>query len=425
MEECLTNPRSQDDRPAAATHTGMNNTAMKPLNVSHKTASLAEAAAGSGSKLRRAGILALILIVAAVFTGLIPRWRQRTQLRAETQELAVQAVTVVSTEPGKAAATLSLPAEVKPFLDAPIYSRSSGYLTNWFFDIGSQVKQGDLLAEIDAPDLRQELVRSRAELVQAKAALALSKITADRWAELIKTASVSEQEAAEKQADFELKTANVAAAQATVRRLEELQSFSHVRAPFSGTITARGTDIGQLIASANGKELFHLTQTATLRVFVHVPQMASRAIAAGQIAELTVPELPGRVFPAKVVRTSGAMSADSRTLLVELAVDNSKNEILAGTFAQVQFPDVTIDPGLTLPSNTLLFRSEGTQVGVVKPDGTVEVRSVVLGRDYGPTVEIVSGISSSDRIILNPPDSLVSGAVVRVAQADGEKPAPK
>jgi RND family efflux transporter MFP subunit len=320
---------------------------------------------------------------------------------------------------------LSLPAEVKPFLDAPIYSRSSGYLTNWFFDIGAQVKQGDLLAEIDAPDLRQELVRSRAELVQAQAALALSKITADRWAELIKTASVSEQEAAEKKADFELKTANVAAAQATVRRLEELQSFSHVRAPFSGTITARGTDIGQLITSANGKELFHLTQTATLRVFVHVPQMAARAIASGEMAELTVPELPGRVFPAKVVRTSGAMSADSRTLLVELAVDNSKNEILAGTFAQVKFPDVTSDPVLTVPSNTLLFRSEGTQVGVVKPDGTVEVHSVVLGRDFGPTVEIVSGISSSDRVILNPADSLVSGAVVRVAQAEGEKPAPK
>jgi RND family efflux transporter MFP subunit len=397
---------------------------MKPLNVPHKPASLAEVAE-SGPKLRRAAIMALILIIAAVFTGLIPRWRQRTQLRAETQELAVPAVAVVFAGPGKAAASLSLPAEVKPFLDAPIYSRSSGYLTNWFFDIGALVKQGDLLAEIDAPDLRQELVRSRAELVQAQAALALSKITADRWAELIKTASVSEQEAAEKKADFELKTANVAAAQATERRLEELQSFSHVRAPFSGTITARGTDIGQLITSANGKELFHLTQTTTLRVFVHVPQMAARSIAGGQMAELTVPELPGRVFPAKVVRTSGAMSTDSRTLLVELAVDNSKNEILAGTFAQVKFPDVTSDPGLTLPSNTLLFRSEGTQVGVVKPDGTVEVRSVVLGRDFGPSVEIVGGISSSDRIILNPPDSLVSGAVVRVAQAEGEKPAPK
>ena len=161
MEECLTNPRSQDDRPAAATHTGMNNTAMKPLNASHEPASLAEAAAGSGSKLRRAAILALVLIVAAVFTGLIPRWRQRTQLRAETQELAVQAVTVVAAEPGKAAAALSLPAEVKPFLDAPIYSRSSGYLTNWFFDIGALVRQGDLLAEIDAPDLRQELVRAQ------------------------------------------------------------------------------------------------------------------------------------------------------------------------------------------------------------------------------------------------------------------------
>jgi len=407
-----------------ATHTGMDNAAMKPVNTPPRSASLAEAAAESGSKLRRVAIVALIVIIAAVFTGLIPRLRQRTQLLADTQELSVPTVSVVSAEPGKSAATLSLPAEVKPFLDAPIYSRSSGYLTNWFFDIGAQVKQGDLLAEIDAPDLRQELVRARAELVQAQAALALSKITADRWAELVKTASVSEQEAAEKEGDFELKTANVAAARATVKRLEELQSFSHVRAPFSGTITARGTDIGQLI-SPGGKELFHLTQTTMLRVFVHVPQMAARSVAVGQTAELTVPELPGRVFPARVVRTSGAMSADSRTLLVELAVENSKNEILAGTFAQVKFPDIKSDPGLTLPSNALLFRSEGTQVGVVKPDGSVEVRSVVLGRDFGSTIEIVSGIGPSDRIILNPADSLVSGAVVRVAQADGEKPASK
>ena len=232
MQECLTKQRSQDDRPTTATHTGMDNAAMKPVNTPPRSASLAEAAAESGSKLRRVAIVALIVIIAAVFTGLIPRLRQRTQVLADTQELSVPTVSVVSAKPGKSAATLSLPAEVKPFLDAPIYSRSSGYLTNWFFDIGAQVKQGDLLAEIDAPDLRQELVRARAELVQAQAALALSKITADRWAELVKTASVSEQEAAEKEGDFELKTANVAAARATVKRLEELQSFSHVRAPF-------------------------------------------------------------------------------------------------------------------------------------------------------------------------------------------------
>jgi RND family efflux transporter MFP subunit len=309
---------------------------------------------------------------------------------------------------------------VKPFLDAPIYARSSGYLTNWFVDIGGLVKEGDLLAEIDAPELRQELVRSKAELAQAEAALALAKITAERWAELLKTASVSDQEAAEKKADFELKSANVAAARATVRRLEELQSFSHVRAPFSGTITARGTDVGQLIVGGSGKELFHLTQTSTLRVYVHVPQMAARAIMPGQIGELTIPEHPGRVFQGKVVRTSGAMSSDSRTLLAELQVDNSKNEILAGTYAEVRFPDADPNPPLTLPSNTLLFRAEGTQVGVVGGDGKVELHDVSIGRDFGSTIEILQGVTAADRVILNPPDSLVSGTIVRIASASKE-----
>jgi RND family efflux transporter MFP subunit len=396
----------------------MNGTVIKPSEPARPGVSVAEAGASSGKKLRHAGLLAVLLVIIGAMGGLLPRWHQRTQLRIETNEMALPTVAVVSPIPAKPAAGINLPAEVKPFLDAPIYARSSGYLTNWFVDIGGQVKEGDLLAEIDAPELRQELVRSKAELAQANAALALAKITADRWAELLKTASVSEQEAAEKKADFELKSANVAAAQATVRRLEQLQSFSHVKAPFAGTITARGTDIGQLIVAGNGRELFHLTQTGTLRVFVHVPQTEARAIAPGQIAELTIPELPGRMFPAKVVRTSGAMSADSRTLLVELQVDNSKNEILAGTYAQVRFPELQVDPVLTLPSNTLLFRSEGSQVGVVKADGSVELRNVVLGRDFGSTIEILSGANPQDRVILNPADSLVSGTVVRVADKE-------
>ncbi|HLH55097.1 MAG TPA: efflux RND transporter periplasmic adaptor subunit [Verrucomicrobiae bacterium] len=382
--------------------------------------SIPEAAARSGAKLRTGAIVAVVLILIAGLAGFLPRWHQRAQLKAETRELTVQTVEVVSAKADKTGSGLVLPAEIKPFLDAPIYARSSGYLTNWSVDIGGQVKEGQLLAEIDAPELRQELMRARAELDQAKAALALSRITADRWAELLKTASVSEQEAAEKKADLELKSANLAAAQATVRRLEELQSFSRVRAPFSGTITARGTDIGQLIVAGSGKELFHLTQTSKLRVFVHVPQMSAKAIATGQTAELMIPEIPGRVFPATIARTSGAMSADSRTLLVELQVDNPSNEILAGTYAQVRFPELDQDAALTLPSNTLLFRSEGTQVGVVGADGKVELRNVKIGRDFGPTVEVVQGIDKTDRVILNPADSLVSGAVVRVAQSRSE-----
>ncbi len=393
----------------------MNEVTMKPAESARPAVSISEAAANSGAKLRHAAIVALVLIVVAALAGLLPRWRQRAQLRAETQELAAQTVNVVRAERGKPAAALVLPAEVKPFLDAPIYARSSGYLTNWQVDIGGQVKEGDLLAEIDAPELRQELARAKAQLVQAEAALALAKITADRWAELLKSASVSEQEAAEKKADFELKSANVTAAKAEVRRLQELQSFSVVKAPFSGTITARGVDIGQLIVAGSGKEMFHLTQTTTLRVYVHVPQTEARAIEVGQMAELTIPELPNRVFQAKVVRTSGAMSADSRTLLTELDVDNPNNEILAGSFAQVRFPDANLDAPLSLPSNTLLFRSEGPQVGVVRSDGTVELRNIKLGRDYGATMEVLEGVKASDRVILNPADSLVDGTVVRVA----------
>jgi RND family efflux transporter MFP subunit len=208
----------------------------------------------------------------------------------------------------------------------------------------------------------------------------------------------------------------VEAARANVRRLAELQSFSQVKAPFSGTITARGTDVGQLIVGGSTKELFHLEQTSTLRVYVRVPQMLARSVTEGQTAELTIPELPGRAFAAKVVRTSGSMSADSRTLLVELEVDNSHNKILAGTYAQVRFTEAKPEAVLTLPANTLLFRSEGPQVGIVREDGKVELRSVSLGRDFGPSVEILEGLTPSDRVILNPSDSLVSGTIVQVAQ---------
>ena len=390
---------------------------MKPGVPQGAPASISEAAAKSGAKLRNVAIIAGALVVFGTFAGLVPRWQHRNGLRAVTRELAIQTVSVVSPAPGKAAAGLTLSAEVKPLLEAPIYARTSGYLKRWLVDIGAEVKAGDLLAEIDTPELNQELAQVRAQLAQTEAALGLAKTTAARWADLLKTASVSEQETAEKQADLELKSANVEAARANVRRLEELQSFESVRAPFAGTITARGTDVGQLIVAGSAKELFRLAQTSTLRVYVRVPEMAVRGVRPGQTAELTIPELPGRVFAAKVVRTSGAMSADSRTLLTELQVENTRGEILSGSYAQVRFTEWNADPTLTLPSNALLFRSEGLQVGVVGADNSVELRKVTLGRDFGPTVEIVAGVNAGDRVILNPADSLVSGVVVRVAEA--------
>lgn len=377
------------------------------MNESNQTA--------PSNKLRNVGLISVALIIAGATVGIVPRRHQQAALRAETLELALPTVAVVSPSPGQTAPGIALPAEIKPLLDAPIYARASGYLKQRFTDIGAHVTNGQLLAEIDAPELGQDLARARAELAQAEAALVLAKMTAERWAELLRTANVSDQESAEKQADFKLKTASVEAVKATVQRLADLLSFTHVTAPFDGVITARNTDVGDLIAAGGDKELFRLAQTHKLRVFVRVPQMLARAVADGQAAELTIPELPGRVFPAKIVRSSGAMSADSRTLLTELEVDNEKGEILAGSFAQVRFTEAKLDAAVTLPANTLLFRAEGPQVGVVKPGDKVELRSVKLGRDFGPIVEILEGIAPTDRVILNPPDSLISGATVRLA----------
>ncbi len=369
------------------------------------------------SRLRRLGAVVAAVIIVALLAGLLPRLFQRAALRTETRELAIPTVSVVSPAPGKAAAGLSLPAELKALAEAPIHARANGYLKRWLVDIGAAVEAGQLLAEIDTPELDQELARARAELAQADAALGLARITAARWAELLKTAGVSEQEAAEKQADLALKSATVEAGRANVRRLEELQSFARVTAPFAGVITARNIDVGDLISANSGRELFRLAQTRTLRVFVRVPQTAARSIAAGLSAELTLPELPGRVFAAKVARTAGAMEPGSRTLLTELEVDNAKGEILAGSYAQVRFRELKQEAALTLPANTLIFRAEGPQVGVVNADGKVELRQVGLGRDFGPTIEILEGISPGDRVILNPADSLVSGVTVRLAEA--------
>jgi len=368
-------------------------------------------------KLRRVGGIVAALILIGFMVGFIPRWRQRTAVRAETLDLATPTVRVVSPTPSESPGGLLLPAEIRPLVEAPIFARANGYLKRWLVDIGAHVDAGQLIAEIEIPELDQQLEQARAELAQTEAALALAKTTADRWADLLKTASVSEQENAEKQADFKLKTATVEAARANVHRLEQLVSFARVTAPFAGTITARNTDVGDLIVAGSSKELFRLAQTETLRVYVRVPQTAAHGIAPGQTAEVLIPEMPGRVFPAKVVTTSGAMATDSRTLLTELAVDNSKNEILPGSYAQVRFLDTAPSATLTLPSNTLLFRAQGLQVGVVGTDGKVDLRSVQIGRDFGQTVEVLSGVDASDKVIVNPSDSLVSGTTVRLAEA--------
>ncbi len=377
---------------------------------------------GSGSARAEAsrpplGFYALVLtvlVVLAFVAGLIPRWRDRRDLNELTHQLATPTVITVSPKPGTPEALLALPAEVRPLVEAPIYARAGGYVKRWYTDIGASVTNGQLLAEIDSPELNQELAKARADLAFSEAALVLAKSTAARWQELVKTASVSDQDAAEKQADLATKTAAVESARAEVHRLEEMQSFERVLSPFDGTVTARNLDVGQLIVIGAGRELFHVAQTRTLRVFSHVPQILSREISAGTTAELTFTEMPGHIFTAKVVRTAGALDPGSRTLLAELEVDNARGEIFAGSFAQVRFPSTGGQGKLTLPSNTLLFRAEGAFVGVVGADSRVELRRVKLGREFATSVEIVDGVTSADRIVLNPPDALISGTQVQV-----------
>jgi RND family efflux transporter MFP subunit len=372
--------------------------------------------AASPIRLTRVLFIAIGIILIGLAIGILPRWFTRRALALETQELAVTTVAVVSPSPGKSDLGVPLPAEVQAFVEAPIYARASGYLKRWLVDIGAPVKTGQLLAEIETPELDQQLAQAKAELAQNQASLDLAKITAARWTDLLKTASVSEQETAEKQSDLELKKANLDAALANLHRLEELKTFASLTAPFDGNITARRTDVGQLITAGSGNELFRLAQLNPLRVYVRVPQPMAHAITPGQTAELILDQSPGKKIAAKVVRTAGAIEPGSRTLLTELEVDNSRGEILAGSYAQVRFTDSVAAPTLTLPANTLLFRAEGIHVGVVNADNKVELRALKLGRDFGQTVEILEGVEAGDLVIMNPPDSLATGLAVRVAE---------
>jgi RND family efflux transporter MFP subunit len=361
--------------------------------------------------------IAALMIVTGVVSALIPRFHHLAEVSAETRKLSLPAVTVVSPMPGQSTSSLLLSAEVKPLIEAPIFARANGYLKRRLVDIGDHIQAGQLLAEIDVPELNQELERARAQLAQAEAALGLSRITAERWAGLVKTASVSEQENAEKQADLMLKTASAEAARAEVRRLKELILYTRITAPFAGTITARNVDAGDLIVAGSSKELFHLAQTQKLRIFVQVPQAMARSIRTGQTAEMSVPEIPNRTFKPKVIRTAGVIASDSRTLLVELELDNPKGEVLAGGYAQVRFTEAKMKAALMLPANTVLFRPEGPQVAVVGPDGKVELRTVTLGRDFGPSIEILSGVSAKDQVIVSPGTSLETGTTVSVVKS--------
>lgn len=356
------------------------------------------------------------IIIVAVLAGLIPRLRERAALATETQKLAIPSVTVVSLKPGNTTTGLMLPAEVEPWMEAPLYARVNGYLKSWKTDIGAHVKAGQLLAVIETPELDQELDQARHQLAQAEAALSMAKITAERYAGLVKTVSVSEQDNAQKQADLAMSEANVAAAKANVRRLESSQSFARVTAPFTGTITSRTVDVGQLI-TANATQLFQLSQTNKLRVYVNVPQDEAFGIKPGGIGELTISGFTGHPFKASVVATANQISKASRTLLTQLEVDNSSGQIMAGSFGLVKLNASGSNTPMTLPENTVLFGADGPRVEVVLPDGKVAVRNVKIGRNLGGMFEIIEGVTPNDRVVANPSESLTNGAVVSVIES--------
>jgi RND family efflux transporter MFP subunit len=366
-------------------------------------------------RLGRIAVILSVLILVGVVAGFIPRLRQKSEAQNDVAALAATTVTLVSPEPGKASDGLVLPAEVQPMLQASIFARVSGYLKKWNVDIGARVTAGQVLAEIDTPEIDQQLDQARAQLGVAQANLKLAQITDARWQTLLASKTVSKQEADEKSAAVAVNAATVEAERANVRRLEETQGFQRVVAPFAGIITVRNVDIGDLISIGGARELFHLAQTEALRVYVRVPQTQAAEIRTGQNAEVLIPELPNETFSAKVVTNAEAMSATSRTLLTQLQVDNSKGRIRIGSYAQVRFASATAAPALTLPASVLLFRAQGLQVGVVNAQGVVELRNVELGRDLGQRVEILNGVTAADHVIATPFDSLVSGMTVRVA----------
>jgi RND family efflux transporter MFP subunit len=371
-------------------------------------------------------VLAFVVVAAVVISGILPRINARAALDKETAEMAIPTVSVVTPKRGAPTQEVVLPANVQAYIDSPIYARTNGYLKRWYTDIGARVKAGQLIAEIETPEVDQQLRQSKADLATAEANLNLSQITASRYQDLLKTDSVSKQDTDNAVGDLAAKQATVQSSQANVRRLEELQAFEKIYAPFDGVITARNTDIGALIDSGSSggtrTELFHIAQPDKLRVYVSVPQVYSQAMKPGLSADLVLSEFPGRVFPGTLVRTAQAIDQSTRTLLVEIRVNNPTGTLFSGAYAEVHLKLPTATLAFILPVNTLLFRSEGLRVAAVTDGRHAELKPITLGHDFGSEVEVVAGLTGDESIIANPPDSLVSGEEVRIAKpaATGE-----
>jgi RND family efflux transporter MFP subunit len=368
---------------------------------------------------RTAIIVVVLVVVVLALSGaasMFSRIRAGHALAKETEIDAVATVTVVHPIAEKPDEELVLPATLQAYEESPIHARTSGYLLRWYKDIGSRVNKGDLLAEIDTPEVDQELSQARANRQQVVAQRDIAKISADRWQNLRKTDSVSEQEADTQSSAYQQAVANLASADANVRRLEQLESFKHVYAPFFGVLVKRNVDPGALInAGSGGVELFILAKVDPVRVFTNVPQAYSPAIKNGMPAYLTLQEIPGEKFKGTVARTAEAIDPATRTLLTEVDVPNKDSRLLRGSFGEVHFSPKINAERVTVPVNAMLFREEGARVAVVGTDSKVQLRPITIGRDYGTTLEILGGLNLEDRIIINPADSLEDGQKVNVA----------
>jgi RND family efflux transporter MFP subunit len=358
-------------------------------------------------------------IAYAIVSGIAARVHAQTVLKDATLDMAVPTVTAVHPRKGAMSEEVVLPGNAQAYVATPIYARTNGYLKTWNFDIGAHVKSGQLLAEIETPEVDRQLDQARADLATAQANLELSQTTADRYQALLQSDSVAKQDVEDRVGDLHAKKAMVDSATFNVRRLEETQHFQKVYAPFDGVITARNIDIGALInagGNAPGKELFDIAATGKLRVYVNVPQAYSRDVNPGAHAELTQAEFPGRRFVGTIVRSSDSIDPTSRTLLTEVDVDNPSGELLPGAFLSVHLKLSSKVGTVVVPVNALIFRAQGMQVAVVR-ENKAELVPIAIGRDYGTEVEVLSGIGAQDQIIENPSDSLTSGTEVRLAKA--------
>ena len=373
----------------------------------------------------RGGAIAAAFGLTAVVWSVVSAYTASARLRETTEAQSIVTVATVKPQPLSGLSDLVLPGDLQANYAAPIYARTSGYLKRWLVDIGTPVKPGQLLGENESPEVESQLRQAQADLATAEANQKIASLTAERWRNLRASDSVSKQEADEKISLAASNAAQVQAARANVQRLRELSGFQKITAPFAGVVTARNTDIGQLIAAGNntGPELFRVADTRRLRLYVRVPQTYAAMMKPGLTAELVFPDRPGKLYTAKLDSTSNAIDQGTRTLLAQLSVDNASNELLPGAYAEVHFklPSGATNDAYKIPANVLLFRGDGMHVATVGEQDRVVLKQVTIGRDYGSDIEIVQGLAADDKVILSPPDSLTDGVNVRVAPAPSRK----